>query len=276
MTASITLLKEAKKELSTANKALKQWKDPNLFGQEGEYTSNSLKAGVDAILTDLSGLLRSDSKVTKETTLQERTSLSNTITKLSSAIDSENGSSIATQLDALKILLRPYNLRASTERKEEFLDHCDELQRKATEVSIKTGETETLLSQLKATIEETESKNQKLKSRINELEEAIEDLPEKVSKISTKDESAEEHLSKISNIEISAKETLSQIKEANSIIDNFAKKISQREIELEKQTEKTVRYDEHRLKVRAFLLLLLHKLSGDSNRPFRRVSAIVA
>ena len=148
MTASITLLKEAKKELNAANKALKQWKDPSSFGQEGEYTSNSLKAGVDAILTDLSVLLRNDARIIKETVLQERQSLSSTISKLTGAITAQNGAHIAVYLDSLKLLLRPYNLRASAERKEELIDHCDELQRKATELSIKTTETERLLSDI--------------------------------------------------------------------------------------------------------------------------------
>ncbi|WP_415844435.1 hypothetical protein ACMYUJ_14890 [Stutzerimonas zhaodongensis] len=245
MTASISLLKDNKKDLNAANKTLKQWKASGTFGQEDEYTSNSLKAGVDATLTDLSALLRSDAKLIKETTLLERQALASATTKLSNAIVSENGSSIAAQLDVLKQLLRPYNLRASNERKEEFLEHCDELQRKATEISIKTRETEVLVLQLETAIEETESKRNELQSRINELEEAIDSLPLKLTAISKKEDLADEHVANISDAEDSAKATLSQIKESSSIIDNFAKKISQREIELEKQTEKTVSYDEH-------------------------------
>jgi len=245
MTASITLLKEAKKELSAANKTLKQWKDSSPFGQENEYTSNSLKAGIDAILTDLSALLRSDTKIIKETVLQERQSLSNTISKLTGAIAAQNGAQIAAHLDSLKTLLRPYNLRASTERKEEFLDHCDELQRKATELSIKTKETESLFSEIESITEETNNKSQLLQTRISELEGAIESIPEKLAEISEKDESADDLIASISNTEATSKEILSQIKDAGSVIENFAKKISQREIEIEKQTEKTAFYEEH-------------------------------
>lgn len=245
MTASITLLREAKKELSAANRTLKQWKESSLFGQEGEYTSNSLKAGIDAILTDLSALLKSDAKLIKETTLQERQGLSSAITKLTGAITAQNGSHIATHLDSLKLSLRPYNLRASTERKEEFLDHCDELQRKATELSIKTKEIESLFSNIESITEETNNKSQLLQNRISELENAIESIPGKLAEISEKDESADDLISSISNTETSSKEILGQIKDAGSIIENFAKKISQREIELEKQTEKTTLYEEH-------------------------------
>ncbi len=245
MTASITLLKEAKKELSTANRSLKQWKESSSFGQEGEYTSNSLKAGIDAILTDLSALLKSDAKLIKETTLQERQGLSSAITKLTGAITARNGSHISVHLDSLKLLLRPYNLRASTERKEEFLEHCDELQRKATELSIKTKEIESLFSNIESITEETNNKSQLLQARISELEKAIESIPEQLAEISEKDESADDLISSISNTETSSKEILAQIKDAGSIIENFAKKISQREIELEKQTEKTTLYEEH-------------------------------
>lgn len=245
MTASITLLKEAKKELNAANKALKQWKVPSSFGQEGEYTSNSLKAGVDAILTDLSVLLRNDARIIKETVLQERQSLSSTISKLTGAITAQNGAHIAVYLDSLKLLLRPYNLRASAERKEELIDHCDELQRKATELSIKTTETERLLSDIESIAEQTNNKSQLLQTRISELESATESIPEMLAIISEKDESADELIANISNTEASSKEILSQIKDASSVIENFVKKISQREIELEKQTEKTGLYEEH-------------------------------
>ncbi|WP_407291490.1 hypothetical protein [Stutzerimonas zhaodongensis] len=155
MTASITALKEAKKQLRNANRKFKSWSAQPTFGPEGEYTSNSLKAGVDAILIDLSALSKSDAKIIKITTHQERTNLTNLTTKLAQLLPSENGAQIAAHLDALKVSLRPYNLRFTAERSEEFFNNCDELQRRATELSVKTTEIEASLESAQSIIEES-------------------------------------------------------------------------------------------------------------------------
>jgi hypothetical protein len=245
MTASIASLREGKKQLRIANKTLKTWKPETNFGPEGEYAGNSLKSGVDAILVDLSSFLQTDTKLIKDTTHQERTSLANTITKLSDAITLKNGSQIATHIDEMKALLRPYNLRTSPERTNEFISHCDHLQRRATELSITIQNSEDTLAHLNEIIETSREKNEDLQTRISELEEAINGLPLQINSLAEKNSAADESLALIVKAKESAKETLSQTKDSNSVIENFSKKISQREIELEKQAEKTELYEDH-------------------------------
>lgn len=243
--ASFEALKTKKEELRTLIRATKIWKDDNTkFGSENEYSWKSLKGGLDAILTDISTLTQTETTLIKLTTAAERNSLISAITNLNSYISTNDGPNIAGQIDSLKVTLRSYNIRNSELRFRDFIDNTDSLQRQATALSVAIEKTNEALKELNEKIEASDSKREAIESETENLKNEISTIPGTLEEITSKNTEASSILESISKAQREAAESSTTVESLKQSIDSFFQKISQREIQLEQQDQRTKFYEE--------------------------------
>ncbi len=213
------------------------------FGKESEFNAKGLLAGIDALSKDISALTKAHAKFLKRSSSQEREKIDDLMHYLSEALENEDLALACDNLDLLKPLIRNIDIRHSNERLESFDEQIDALQRSASnlnelikEAEEKNGrfiELEENMTQVKARLEE----------KVTDYESALEDVNILISRSKSMSE-------KIAQIETSSSSTLEEIEQHHStainqsqVIENFVKKIAQRETQLEDQEEKTRNYN---------------------------------
>ncbi len=149
---------------------------------------------------------------------------------------------MAVSVDQIKAIMRSFGVRHSIERKEEFLTHVDDMQRKCTELMAYVDE-------LKAIKEKSESVSSEIDQKYEEISSAQANLVKKAEEIDSLLDQVDEirkssknllSLDKENSDEI--QELLSDAKSHKELIDAFARRIESREAQLDNQEEKTKKY----------------------------------
>lgn len=212
------------------------------YGQEHEYTAKGLIGGVDALVTDLAALLKNPTRFVQFTNYTERQNLVNQFSNLNSYVSSKDLASIAATVDQIKSMMRGFGIRNSTERKEEFLNHVDDMQRKCIELT-------SYLDELKAIKEKSESVSSEIDKQYEEISTAQTNLAAKTEEIDSLLDQVDETRKSSKNLLSVDKENsdeiqelLSESKSHKELIDSFAKRIEAREAQLDNQEEKTKKY----------------------------------
>lgn len=241
---SINQLRELRDSISTSLRTIKPAQNSGQkYGTESEYTAKGVVAGVDALNTDLSALLRTPARFIQLSTHAERTGLIQSFTNIQTHITSKNIAQLALVIDQAKSLMRVYGVRDSSERKEEFLSHIDDMQKKCDTLS-------NYIDDLK----ENKDKGIELNSNINKVYEdlinKIEILEDKASEISSLFSEAQEARDNSVNYLVNDKKNteiinslLSESKSHKEVIESFSKRVEKREAQLDAQEEKTEQYN---------------------------------
>ena len=242
---SIETIRELRDEIRKSIRSIKsQDYSGQNFGQENEYTAKGIITGIEAILFDVSALAKAPAKFIKLSTYAERTQIVKFLRAIQSQINSKDLNGLSTTIDQIKPIVRVTGIRHSNERKNEFDDHIDSLQKKSTSLTEhidsvteikKTGEEvkeeiEILHTQLSEKLDELNTQEQTLAELINGTEESR-------SKIETLLQEDQERSESIQEI-------LTESQNHNEVIDNFVKKVSQRESQLEDQSVATQQFEE--------------------------------
>ena len=212
------------------------------YGNEQEYIAKGIVAGLFAILTDLSALIKAPAQLIQKTTHSERTQLAACIEKLNVYVESGNLHELVTVIDEIKPLLRSLGVRYTTERLEAFDGQINEIQKNASDLSQRIVDVEEILvegNRLKAEIKDT---HHALTQEIESLDKQRGDLDETINL--TREKHSE--LDNLLSVDIERSEQIEQLL-ANSnshtkTIDNFSKKIASRESQLEKQEVASQQY----------------------------------
>ncbi len=214
------------------------------FGKENEYTFKGLIGGIEALLTDISTLTRYPSKFVKISSYTER----NNILKYLRSIDTYFATPIhyINEFDALKILLRSFNVRYFTERQIEFEKEVEDVRK------IKHQLQEILINskQLKDEIDESnKSIDEKLKTSKNKLEEIENELITIITRkteLTEQSETLESINTNLESIKESASENLIEIEQSltesksnEKLITSFADKIIDRETKFDELDHNT-------------------------------------
>lgn len=212
------------------------------YGQEHEYTAKGLIGGVNALVTDLAALLKNPARFVQFTNYTERQNLVNQFSNLNSYVSSKDLTSIAATVDQIKSMMRGFGIRNSTERKEEFLNHVDDMQRKCIELT-------SYLDELKAIKEKSENVSLEIDQQYEEISTAQSSLVAKTKEINTLLDEVDEIRSSAKNLleadqekSDEIQELLNESKSHKELIDAFAKRVQSRETQLDKQEEQTKVY----------------------------------
>lgn len=241
---SINQLRELKNSISKSLRTIKPSQYPDVkYGNENEFTAKGVVAGVDALVTDLSALLKTPARFVQQSSHSERSTLVKLFTNLQSHITSKNIAQLALVVDQTKAVMRVYGVRSSNERKEEFLCHVDELQKKC---ELLTG----YVDDLKTNKESGDELNASVEKTFEDLTKKVGDLTDKGSEISTllaeAQESRDRSVKYLATDQKNTEEITSLMGECKShkeIIESFSKRVEKRESQLDSQEEKTNQYN---------------------------------
>lgn len=244
-TPTIIKLRELRDNLRKSIRSIKiaDYSGQN-FGPENEYTAKGIVAGLEAITTDLSALIKAPAKFIQISTHDERNKLVQLFTNIQNHVNAKNIAQLATFTDQVKPILRGYGIRHGDERKDEFIKCIDDLQKESTSLASQIDDIQGIKKSADELHSEIISSHEELTGKLNELNKSTNELDNLLS-------NTEANRIKLEGLlEIDQKRTqeieslLTDSKSHKELIDNFSKKISQRESQLEDQETKTIGYNE--------------------------------
>lgn len=221
------------------------------YGQENEYTAKSLKADINAVLTDIRGLVKAHNKFLKLSTFDERTQIRDLLEKVSKVLDSKDYSNLdlINTLETLKPLIRGYNVRDSSETKEVY-------EERLTEVNSELTAAEENINEIERIRETAERRKQKLQSIADQQEQQLQSIKEQLESLDGTISESQEKAESIKGLENRSQGSHQVIQEAQASVEsqkqdinNFFKQIAERENQLTDQKQFT---DEYKKKLTSF------------------------
>lgn len=212
------------------------------FGSESEFTDKSVIAGIEAVLVDVDALCGAPARFIKNSTGQERKTLSALFDQLLNHCNNLDLANAANVLDQIKPIFRALGIRGSDERKVAFENHTDDLQRKSVSLAAE-------IEKLRATKASTEAELERMVVALTEAKEKVAHIGEISASITSELEASVNAKSQIEVIQQECEKTLAEIEQvkigaevSKAPIDEFSKKVAQRDIQLENQEVKTKEY----------------------------------
>ncbi|QCX37735.1 hypothetical protein FF125_04535 [Aureibaculum algae] len=242
---TINEIRELRDEIRESIKSLNLNEYKSLeYGKENEYNFRGLVGGIEALLTDISTLTQYPSKFVKVSTYTERINIKNYLTTINTYIESPNN--YITDFEALKILLRNYNVRYFSERQLEFEKEIEEVRKvklQLQQILVEVKEVNTSINEKKESIDnKLESSNEKL----SEIETELEKITERKNELIEESETLETINTDLKTIKESASENLDEIttsltesKGNEKLITSFANKVQDREKKLDELEQNT-------------------------------------
>jgi len=254
-TKTIIEIKKKKEQIETNLETYKKrLKDQNAdlnvgqYGSEGEYSLNSLVAGIKNILTDLSFLVNSHNVFIKMSTYSERETILSYLESLNTYIENNNHTNIAIQLDLLKVFLRCYNLRSDKDRYIEFSNEIDNLRKKSIQLEDELQIVKNNVSLTNSIYSEIIKQKELFLEQLNELDLNKEDFSIKIQSFIDEFDSFKLLAKKVVENEAIINEKLENVKTSEILFDEFIAKINKRENQLIAQKEQTDKYNETLIK----------------------------
>lgn len=247
-TNSIKVIGELKNELKSRIPGIdkKRFGDQT-FGQENEYTYQGLIGGVDSLLTDISVLVKAHNKFIQISNLGERNNIATHLRNITTHL--ENPNQLWQHIDALKILLRSYNVRKSKERFAELDEEIETVLKNKLKLDEEILSAKSLKKGAQQILEEIEIDKVTSNTKLEEFKKLIPEFEEKIEELQSTIEQQDKVLKRITDIHDNS-ETLhdeiqssyNESKSNEKIIDSFATKVQEREKTLEKISEDTKVY----------------------------------
>ena len=214
-----------------------------MYGNEQEYTSKGIVAGLDAILVDITALTKATAKFVQISTHGERTSLAKHMESVKNFINAKDLNRLAITIDLIKPLLRSWGIRHSDERRVAFDEHINGLQKKSHDLSEHISEVATIKSEGNDLKQEIDNLHQELIEKLEKLNEQEEALAKLIETTQENRSELENMLSEDQERSAIIKKLLASSNSHVEVIENFSKKIATRESQLENQTVSTEQYD---------------------------------
>lgn len=212
------------------------------FGPEQEYSAKGIKAGIDAILVDLTATLKSENKFIQASTHSERSSLVSHLSSINTNLKNKDLNSVSTNLDGIKPILRSWGIRKTFERQEAFEEHIERLQKKAIDISEEVDMVVEVKKEGLSLKDEIEGAYTALIEKMESLKQELAVLSSLSEETSQKRESLESMLSEDRARSQQIEDLLSEAKSHSEVIDSFSEKVLDRETQLEKQDQRTKKY----------------------------------
>ena len=203
------------------------------YGSEQEYTPKSFKDGINAILTDIQGLVKAHERFVAVSTHSERSSILSNLENLNNYIVSQDYNNAITNLDGLKSIIRNYNARALPETQEVLEERIHQL------------------SQLCSTLEENlveikkiTEKSRQAREKIQSAEEKIETIDNTIAELQNKTAEAGNLYSQSQQNQQEIENLLTSAKSSEGVVKSFSQQIEKRQQQLDQQQASTTLYEE--------------------------------
>ena len=203
------------------------------YGSEGEYTPQSLKGGIKAILTDLRGLVKAHNRFVQCSNYNERNSINDSLVNLASLLTQEDYSGAAGYLDKLKPTIRNFSIRGSSETKNALEERANRLNDQCSLVEEQLNEIEKIATKA----EEADDKFKSAEGELESLRTAYDELQSKHDQIANLQNLSQENHQTIES-------ALTSAKNHENNINSFVQRVEKRESQLDKQEQTTTAYQE--------------------------------
>ncbi|MEE9877480.1 MAG: hypothetical protein PBU97_13385 [Stenotrophomonas maltophilia] len=225
------------------------------FGEEQEFTAKSLITGARALASDIRGQVEKPERFLKVTIPSERRAIASNLNVLTTALIEEQLQSIATVLQELKIILRPFNLRSSSETRQQLERAVDELHRQVAAIK---EERKTISDDQQKILELSSEISKRLNDsseRLGAIDEARAAMADLVTASQANANEIERLKQTAASASIAAEEYKGSSENSRDLIDEFFKKIATRESQLLDQEVKTATFtttmEQHQLSMDA-------------------------
>jgi len=233
----------------------------NNYGSENEYTFKGIIGGIDCLLTDISTLTKTPNKFLAISTYDERISIQTYLDRIDTYFETPNN--YISHFESLKILIRSFNIRGTSERQIEFESEISEV----IKIKLALQEELKLVKDIKLEIEkDNQSINEKIEAsneKLEEIEEELESIIAKKEELTRQTESIKSYNDDlILNKEKADKnleeivDSLNESKSNEKLISSFANKVHERdkrlselEFSIEENNKKLIAYDIERKKI---------------------------
>lgn len=231
------------------------------YGGENEYNFKGLIGGIESLLTDLSTLTKAPRKFIKISISTERTNIVNYLTRIETYLESPQN--YLAQFEALKILLRSYNVRNFSERQIEFESEIEEILKIKLKLQQELIEVEKIKKEIETNNSDIDEKVESSTDKLSEIESQLENIIKKKDELIEQSESLEGVNSNLSDIKEKADENLDSIinsmtesKSNEKLITSFANKVQNRdkrldelEINIENNNSRLSEYETERTSI---------------------------
>lgn len=208
------------------------------YGGENEYTFKGLVGGIESLLTDLSTLTRAPRKFVKISISSERTNIVNYLTRIETYFESPQN--YIPHFEALKTLLRGYNVRSFSERQIEFENEIEETRKIKLQLQQELVEVKEIRTEIDSNNSIIEEKVDGTTTKLEEIESQLEEIIKRKNEIIEQSESLEDINTELSNVKEKANENLDEIvssmtesKSNEKLITSFANKVQDRDKRLD-------------------------------------------
>jgi len=202
------------------------------FGEEQEYTAESLKFGLKEMLTEIRALVRAPAKFVRMLNLVERREMHNALVQMSNQLAAKDYNAVATTWDTLKRSVRPRGLNTTPELLETLKERIDALHGVGVPLEEKRDEAEQIRSQ----IETAKANAESAVARLDVATKALDALEGKVKQAEEIQQKAQ-----ISGAAIDQLQAQAQSKE--ELLSSFSASVQSGKSQLGEQAQKIEEYE---------------------------------
>ena len=228
-------IKDIEKQVTEVQEALKGFvvsaQGEENYGSAQEYTPKSLKDGINAILTDIQGLMKAHKKFVAVSTHNERSNISANLSNFGTHIVNQNYNGAAVHLDELKTIIRGYNVRTSSETQEVLEERIHKLYQLCSTLE------ENLVE-----IENIKEKSELAKDKIQSSQEVLGTLDSLIQELQNKTAEIENLRVQSEQGHQSVEQTMTEAKSHAEIIEHFSQQVESRQQQIDKQQVITEEY----------------------------------
>lgn len=214
------------------------------YGGENEYSFKGLIGGIEALLTDVSTLTRYPSKFVKISSHTERSNILSYLIRIDTYL--ETPVNYITQFEALKTLLRSFNVRYFSDRQVEFESEIDEVRKIKLQLQQVLVDSKKLKDDIDENNNSIEEKLEKATEKLAEIESELETIIDRKTQLTEQSETLESLNKDLESIKETASGNLAEIEESltecksnEKLITSFANKVQDREKRLDDLEQKT-------------------------------------
>ncbi|MDR0810890.1 MAG: hypothetical protein LBN23_01235 [Paludibacter sp.] len=213
------------------------------YGSEREYCINGLIGGVKNILTDISYLVKAHNTFIKISTYTDRTNLQSHLTNLNSYIQNRLHQNIAPTIDALKTIIRSFNLPLDKERFLDYMNEIDNLRKSAMMLDEEITNTKNKLVESGNLLKEINENKTAFEEKFEEIENNKEEFVTRIEEFTSKYEDFKALAANATRNESTIATKLEEVQESEETFNEFIEQIENREKQLNQQSTKTQNYE---------------------------------
>lgn len=218
--------------------------DNPLFGSEKEYSINTIIYSIQNLLNDLAYLIHAHNVFLSLFTYNERINVKSHLNQIYNHLHNRNHHFIVLELEALKSLVRIWNIRIDRRKLEGFNDELERTREIKAKLDNDLETVKSLLTNLNVTYQRIQASKNQIDNCMSDLQKQQIEMKSILANEQVELTNIKEYVKAASNNEQIISQTLEKTNLFKKTFDEFVAKITEREEILKKQAIQTEKYNE--------------------------------